>query len=63
MPSRSTTLELNIRKVTIDGSRATVSGYERRLAVPRIGAEQRDARERVLHLEKGGESWVITSLN
>jgi serine/threonine-protein kinase len=60
---KSQTLELNIRKVTVEGSHATVSGYERRLAVPRVGAEQRDARERVLHLEKRGESWVITSLN
>jgi serine/threonine protein kinase len=60
---KSQTLELNIRKVTIEGSHATVSGFERRLAVPRIGAEQRDARERVLHLEKRGEAWVITSLN
>jgi len=60
---KSQTLELAIRKVTVEGSRATVSGYERRLAVPRVGAEQRDARERVLHLEKRGESWVITSLN
>ncbi|HEY3172828.1 MAG TPA: serine/threonine-protein kinase [Thermoanaerobaculia bacterium] len=60
---KSQTLELNIRKVTVDGSHATVSGYERRLAVPRVGAEQRDARERVLYLEKRGEGWVITSLN
>jgi serine/threonine-protein kinase len=60
---KSQTLELNIRTVTVEGSHATVSGYERRLAVPRVGAEQRDARERVLHLEKRGESWVITSLN
>jgi len=60
---KSQTLELNIRKVTVEGSQATVSGYERRLAVPRVGAEQHDARERVLHMEKRGESWVITSLN
>jgi serine/threonine-protein kinase len=59
---RSQTLELEIRKVTIEGSRATVVGYERRLAVPRIGGEQRDARERVLHLEKRGDGWVITEL-
>jgi hypothetical protein len=59
---KSQTLELDIRKVTVDGSHATVSGYERRLAVPRVGGEQRDARERVIRLEKRGDGWVITEL-
>jgi eukaryotic-like serine/threonine-protein kinase len=59
---RSQTLELEIQKVSVDGSRATVSGYERRLAVPRVGGEQRDARERVIQLEKRGDGWVITEL-
>jgi hypothetical protein len=59
---KSQTLELEIRKVTVDGSHATVSGYERRLAVPRVGGEQRDARERVIRLEKRGDGWVITEL-
>jgi serine/threonine protein kinase len=59
---KSQTLELAIRRITIDGSHATVSGYERRLAVPRVGGEQRDARERVIGLEKRGDAWVITEL-
>ena len=59
---KSQTLELDIRKVSLDGSRATVSGYERRIAVARVGGEQRDARERLIRLEKRGEGWVITEL-
>ncbi len=59
---KSQTLELEIRKVSVDGSHATVSGFERRLAVPRVGGEQRDARERDIRLEKRGDGWVITEL-
>jgi hypothetical protein len=59
---KSQTLELDIQRVEITGTRAQVTGYERRLAVPRIGSEQRDARERVIHLEKRGDGWVITGL-
>ncbi|HEY6065603.1 MAG TPA: hypothetical protein VIY96_05575 [Thermoanaerobaculia bacterium] len=59
---KSQTLDLDVRRVEVNGSRATVTGYERRLAVPRIGSEQRDARERVIHLEKRGDGWVITEL-
>ena len=59
---KSQTLELDIRKVSLDGSRATVSGYERRIAVARVGGEQRDARERLIRLEKRGDGWVITEL-
>ncbi len=59
---KSQTLELDVRKVSVDGSHATVTGFERRLAVPRVGGEQRDARERVIRLEKRGDGWVITEL-
>jgi serine/threonine protein kinase len=59
---KSQTLELDIQRVEITGTRAQVTGYERRQAVPRIGSEQRDARERVIHLEKRGDGWVITGL-
>jgi len=59
---KSQTLELDIQRVEVNGSRATVVGFERRLAVPRVGSEQRDARERVIHLEKRGDGWVITEL-
>jgi serine/threonine protein kinase len=59
---RSQTLELEIQRLEVTGSRARVVGYERRLAVPRIGSEQRDARERTILLEKRGDGWVITEL-
>jgi hypothetical protein len=59
---KSQTLELDIQKVSVTGTRAEVVGFERRLAVPRIGSEQRDARERTIRLEKRGDGWVITEL-
>ncbi|HEV8611482.1 MAG TPA: protein kinase [Thermoanaerobaculia bacterium] len=59
---KSQTLELDIQRVEVNGSRATVVGFERRLAIPRVGSEQRDARERTIHLEKRGDGWVITEL-
>lgn len=59
---KSQTLELDIQRVEVNGSRAAVVGFERRLAVPRVGSEQRDARERAIHLEKRGDVWVITEL-
>ena len=59
---RSQSLELDVQRIEVTGSRARVTGYERRLAVPRVGSEQRDARERTIELEKRGDSWVITSL-
>ena len=59
---KSQTLELDIQRIEITGSRAQVVGYERRLAVPRVGSEQRDARQRMIHLEKRGDAWVITEL-
>jgi hypothetical protein len=60
---RSQTLEFDIQRIEVNGPQATVRGFERRLAVPRIGSEQRDSRERILRLEKRGEGWVITSLS
>jgi serine/threonine-protein kinase len=59
---KSQTLELDVQRVEVNGSRAKVSGFERRLAIPRIGSEQRDARVRTIHLEKQGDGWVITEL-
>jgi serine/threonine-protein kinase len=59
---KSQTLELDIQRIEITGSRAQVVGYERRLAVPRVGSEQRDARQRIIHLERRGDGWVITEL-
>jgi serine/threonine-protein kinase len=59
---RSQTLELDVQRVEVNGTRATVSAFERRLAVPRVGSEQRDARQRTISLEKRGDAWVITEL-
>jgi eukaryotic-like serine/threonine-protein kinase len=59
---KSQTLELEIQRVEVTGSRATVTGFERRLAIPRVGSEQRDARARTIQLEKRGDTWVITEL-
>jgi serine/threonine protein kinase len=59
---KSQTLELDIQRVEVNGSRATVVGFERRLAIPRVGSEQRDARARTIQLERRGDGWVITEL-
>jgi len=60
---RSQTVEFEIQRIEVSNSRAVVQGFERRLAIPLIGSEQRDARGRVIRLEKRGEAWVISSLN
>jgi hypothetical protein len=60
---RSQNLEFDVQRIEINGPQAVVRGFERRLAVPRIGSEQRDSRERVLRLERRGEGWIITSLS
>ncbi len=61
---RSQTLEFDIRKIEIapGGTSAVVRGYERRTAVPRVGSEQRFNGERVIHLEKRAEGWMIARL-
>jgi hypothetical protein len=41
------------------GTRATVRLFERRVAVPRVGAEQRVDGNRTVTLQKQGENWVI----
>jgi serine/threonine-protein kinase len=60
----SQSVELEVRRIQIspDGSRADVFGFERRTAVPRAGSEQRIQADRVLHMEKQGDAWVITRL-
>jgi hypothetical protein len=62
---RSQTLEFTIQKIEIapGGASASVRGYEKRTAAPRIGSEQRINGERVIHLEKRGDSWVIASVS
>ena len=62
---RSQTLEFTIQKIEIapGGASASVRGYEKRTAAPRIGSEQRFSGERAIQLEKRGDSWVIVSVS
>jgi hypothetical protein len=61
---QSQTVELEVRRIQFspDGGKADVFAFERRTAVPRAGSEQRIQSDRVLHLEKQGDGWVITKL-
>lgn len=61
---RSQSVEFEIRKIDVDprGSSADVSGFETRVAVPRVGNDLRVSAERVLHFEKRGDAWVITAI-
>jgi serine/threonine-protein kinase len=61
---RSQTLEFDIQKIEIasGGTSAVARGYEKRTALPRVGSEQRFNGERVIHLEKRAEGWVIARL-
>jgi serine/threonine-protein kinase len=56
-------VELDIRQIDVKGSHAVARVFQRLVAVPRIGSELRDARERTFQLEKHGEAWVITGLD
>ena len=60
---KSQQLELEIRNIELKGPHAVVHAHQRLVAVPRVGGEQHDERERVFTLEKRGESWVIVSLS
>jgi hypothetical protein len=60
---KSQQLELEIRQIELKNSHAVVRAYQRLVAVPRVGGEQHDERERVFTLEKRGDSWVIVSLS
>jgi serine/threonine-protein kinase len=57
-------VEFEIRSIEIDpkGTSAEVRGYEKRIAVPRAGSEQRIEGARTLQMEKRGDTWVITSI-
>ncbi len=61
---RSQAVEFEIRRIEIDprGGSADVYGFESRLAVPKVGNEQRVNSDRVLHFEKRGDAWVITAI-
>ena len=57
-------VEFEIRSIEIEpkGTIAEVRGYEKRIAVPRAGSEQRNDGARTLQMEKRGDTWVITSI-
>jgi eukaryotic-like serine/threonine-protein kinase len=61
---RSQSVEFEIEKIEIapGGTSATVRGRETRTAVPRMGPDQHFTGPRSLHLERRGETWVITRL-
>ncbi len=59
---KSQQVELEIRQIEVKDSRAVVRAFQRLVAVPQVGGEQHDERERVFILEKRGDSWVIVSL-
>jgi hypothetical protein len=61
---RSQTLEFEIQRIehSPGASTAQVRGLEKRVAVPRVGSEQHLSTNRLLTLEKRGDSWVITNL-
>lgn len=59
---RSQEVKLECQPARITGTTADVTCFERRLFSPRAGTEQRNDGNRVLRLEKRGESWVITSM-
>jgi len=61
---RSQSVEFEIEKIEVapGGASATVRGRETRTAVPRMGPDQHFAGPRVLHLEKRGDTWIITRL-
>ncbi len=54
-----------IRRIQLEsgGTTADVHGYETRVAIPRAGSEQRLSAERVMHLRKQGDAWVIAQLD
>ncbi len=60
---KSQQVELEIRQIELKDSRAVVRAFQRVLAVPRVGGEQHDERERVFTLEKRGDAWVIVGLS
>lgn len=60
---KSQQLELEIRNIELKGPHAVVRAHQRLVAVPRVGGEQHDERDRVITLEKRGDNWVIVSLS
>ncbi len=54
-----------VRRIQLEpgGTTADVYGFETRVAVPRAGSEQRLSAERVMHLRRQGDAWVIAQLD
>ena len=61
---RSQSVEFEIKRIEVEpgATQAAVYGYEKRVAVPRAGTEQRIDADRVLRLQKRGDTWVITAI-
>jgi len=61
---RSQTLEFEIQKIEVSpgGKTAVVRGLEKRAFLPQVGSEQHAVGNRVINLEKRGDTWVITKL-
>jgi len=60
--SQTVTFEQIRVDVAPGASRATVRLFEKRVAVPRVGAEQRAEGNRTVSLRKDGDTWVITEV-
>jgi hypothetical protein len=48
--------------VSSGGKTAVVRGLEKRAFLPQVGSEQHAVGNRVINLEKRGDTWVITKL-
>ena len=61
---RSQTVSYDLIRVDVTpgSSKATVHLFERRVAVPRVGNEQRAEGNRTVTLQKAGEGWVIAEV-
>ena len=59
---KSQSLKLDCQPASISGASADVSCFERRSFVPQVGTEQHVEGNRSLHLEKRGDTWVITTI-
>lgn len=60
--SQTVTFENVQIEVAPGGTRATARLHERRVAVPRVGSEQRLEGDRTIQLQKQGDGWIITGL-
>jgi serine/threonine protein kinase len=59
---KSQTLKLECQSASISGAAADIACFERRVLVPQVGTEQHVDANRSLHLEKRGDTWVITRI-